>query len=322
MGEREGRRNWQAGVDEAGLGPILGPLVVSGVALGGPAGADPWRRLRDTVSRERTEKGKVRVADSKKVNQGEHGVERLEATALAFVGAWRGTVPSTLADLLAVLGANTRLLAAYPWYQPLTSTLPLHADPGLIELQAHRLARALRREGFAVEHLTAAVVDAVEFNALIEKTRNKSRTHFRVYTRVMAELLSVLPDGAHIVADRCGGLVHYARALRRSFPRARVEVLGEHPQESRYEIANQDKRVRATFAVQGEDRAFPTALASCFAKYVRELLVDRVNRWFCARLPGLAPTAGYWTDGHRFAAQVEPVLAAASLPRSLLVRAR
>ncbi|MFN9704050.1 MAG: hypothetical protein ACK595_04420, partial [Planctomycetota bacterium] len=59
-----------AGVDEAGLGPILGPLVVGGAALAGPEGVDPWTALRPLVARERKEKGKVRVADSKKVHQG------------------------------------------------------------------------------------------------------------------------------------------------------------------------------------------------------------------------------------------------------------
>src|SRR5689334_1316871 len=43
--------NILAGVDEAGLGPILGPLVVGGVALAGPAGTDPWQLLRRHVAR-------------------------------------------------------------------------------------------------------------------------------------------------------------------------------------------------------------------------------------------------------------------------------
>ncbi len=314
--------NCQAGVDEAGLGPILGPLVVAGVAMGGPEGIDPWRRLRGLVSRERTEKGKIRVADSKKVNQGEYGLARLEHTALSFLGAWRGELPQTVGDLLRGFAVDLGRLGECPWYRRLETNLPLCADRGRVELDAHRLAQRLRREEMVVLRIAACVVDAAEFNALLVETRNKSRAHFRVYSRVMADALGVLPDGAHLVADRCGGLVHYARALRRAYPGASVRVLQEDPQESRYELAHRRKRIRLTFAVQGEERAFPTALASCFAKYLREVLLERLNEWFCAQLPGLAPTAGYYVDGQRFVAEVEPLLAAATWPRSLLVRTR
>ena len=45
--------NFLAGVDEAGLGPILGPLVVAGVAMSGPEGKDPWQLLGWHVSKGR-----------------------------------------------------------------------------------------------------------------------------------------------------------------------------------------------------------------------------------------------------------------------------
>lgn len=86
--------NCLAGVDEAGLGPILGPLVVAGVAMRGPEGLDPWAALRGHVSRRKHVDNKVRVADSKKVHQGPHGKERLESTALSFWTAFAGEVPT------------------------------------------------------------------------------------------------------------------------------------------------------------------------------------------------------------------------------------
>ena len=77
-----------------------------------------------------------------------------------------------------------------------------------------------------------------------------------------------------------------------------------------------------TFAERAEDRAFPTALASCCAKYLRELMVTCINRWFQTRMPGLKPTAGYYVDGHRFLLDVQPQIEALQLPRHRLVRVR
>lgn len=314
--------NVLAGVDEAGLGPILGPLVVAGAALAGPAGTDPWQRLCSVVSRDRTEKGKLRVADSKKVNQGRRGLQHLEETVLGFWGAWRGTLPTDLEDLLHTCGVDTEPLRRCPWYRDLALPLPLRADAGLVELQAHQLGRALAAADIRVERLAVRPVDVEEFNQLIEDTDNKSRAHFQAYSRVIAELLAVLPGGAHLVADRCGGIVHYMPSLRRSYPAATVRVLDESPALSRYEIDTRTGPVRVTFAARGEDHSFPTALASCMAKYVRELMLCLLNRWFEARVPGLRPTAGYYTDGHRFLADIGALIERRDFPRARLIRSR
>jgi hypothetical protein len=290
--------------------------------MGGPEGRDPWKALRRHVCRDRVEKGKIRVADSKKVYSGDHGLERLEHTVLTFWTAWRGQLPRSLAELLDAFSVDTERLRACPWYRDLDLPLPLHADPGLLELHAHGLQKAMASQELEILHLAALPVDVQEFNDLIAETDNKSRTHFRAYSRVIAELVALLPDGAHLVADRCGGLAHYAPALRRAFPGAVVRKLSERPLESSYAVRTDDRSVKISFAAGGEDRAFPTALASCLAKYLRELMLQLLNRWFCERLPGLRPTAGYYTDGRRFLREVAPVLDAAGFPRTLLVRAR
>jgi hypothetical protein len=316
--------NFLAGVDEAGLGPILGPLCVGGVAMTGPSGTDPWRVLRQQVARKKHEEGKVRVADSKKVNQGPHGLARLEATALAFWTAFRGELPASLGAWLAALGADVTALQRCPWYEDLALPLPLANDRGWLELHAELIARALKKAEVSLLAIVVRAVDVEEWNALIADTDNKSRAHFHAYGDVLGRLLMQVPTGcgAHLVADRCGGRMHYAGDLRRLCPDAEVRVMHEEPALSTYELQRADGVTTVTFSERGEDRAFPTALASCFAKYLRELMVTCLNRWFQARLPGLSPTAGYYVDGHRFLGDVEPHLAALGVPRQRLLRVR
>ncbi|MBL9077755.1 MAG: hypothetical protein JNL08_09635 [Planctomycetes bacterium] len=317
-----------AGVDEAGLGPILGPLVVAGIAMTGPEGTDPWRALSRHVARKSHQKGKVRVADSKLVHAGPHGRLRLEETALVFWAARHGDLPPTLDAWLAAIGADVERLRRCPWYEHLDLPLPLCADAGWLQLQAELVARALRKAEVTLVDIAVRPVDVEEWNDLIADTDNKSRAHFRAYAEVLGRLLdgigAVADTGpiGHLVADRCGGRMHYAEDLRRLRPGAAVEMLVETPQESAYRLADGDREVTVTFAERGESRAFPTALASCFAKYLRELMVEVLNRWFQARVPGLLPTAGYYTDGHRFLGDLEPYLREHPLPRGRLVRVR
>lgn len=314
-----------AGVDEAGLGPILGPLVVGGAALSGPEGADPWTALRPLVARERKEKGKVRVADSKKVHQGPHGLRALEETALAFWACRHGDLPATLGEWLGQLGVDRAALARCPWYEDLSQPLVHVADDGFVRLHGERIARGLREHGIAMLDLTARPVDVEEWNALIAATDNKSKAHFHAYGEVLARLLDAVPAGVdgHVVADRCGGRMHYGTDLRRLRPGARVEVVREEPAVSSYRVHRDGGSTTAvTFAERGEDRAFPTALASCLAKYVRERMVGCLNAWFQARVPGLQPTAGYYVDGHRWLEDLAPHLPALAVPTQRLVRVR
>lgn len=320
--------NYLAGVDEAGLGPILGPLVVGGVTMAGPEGTAPWRLLQRHVSKQKYVKGKVRVADSKKVKSGPHGFRRLEETALVFWTALHGQPPTSLSDWLVTLGHDLEPLRRCPWYEQLSLQLPRVADRDWLSLTGELVARSLRNGGAELLDIAVRAVDVEEWNGLIAETDNKSKAHFHAYSAVLGQLVRRLAprigadDACQLIADRCGGRMRYQRDLAQVCPEAVVTVVDERPGRSSYQLQFGEQDIGVTFAERAEDRAFPTALASCFAKYLRELMLECLNRWFQSHVPDLKPTAGYYVDGHRFLADVAAQIDALALPRDRLVRVR
>ena len=66
----------------------------------------------------------------------------------------------------------------------------------------------------------------------------------------------------------------------------------------------------------------PVALASMLAKYIREAVMQRFNAYWCARMPELRPTAGYYGDARRFLADIQPLIASAEVAPEQFVRSR
>ena len=47
-----------------------------------------------------------------------------------------------------------------------------------------------------------------------------------------------------------------------------------------------------------------------------------VNKFWCARVPNLRPTAGYYQDGRRFLEDISGAIDTAAVDRAILVRSR
>jgi ribonuclease HII len=329
------RRAVHCGIDEAGLGPLLGPLSIGYAALSLPEpNADPWRLLGDMAGKQPGKTRRLVVADSKRVfARNDKGRRRLEATALCYLAllSERCMPPSDPRELLfgRALRPTEELVARHPWYASLPRALPLEHEPASLELLAALLQRRMAKRGLALLDGGVRVVPAGELNASYAATSNKSLTVWEMTLEALRHLWRG-HGAAHprIVVDRQGGRMRYGPLLARGLPDASVVLLSETDDCSEYRLEGRPdgsgvaRSAHLVIVEKAEDRSFPVALASCFAKYARELAMGAFNTYFTELQPGLRPTAGYTTDGRRWLDEARPALERAALPAKVLIRER
>jgi ribonuclease HII len=279
------------GIDEAGYGPTLGPLVMGFVRVDGPPGAlaEAFRTASEAVE------GFPDVGDSKRLYQAGR-LHRVEAVALGAACVAVGRA-ADWDDLTGTVDGR----ATHPWYARLPNA-PTAADAALVAAGAEALRDALERSGARIARIGAHVHLEGPLNARFDRFGNKGSAHLAHVEAVVAD---AWPDGGtgRVRCDRLGGRKFYGDLLARVFPFRAIDVLEESEATSRYLV--DDGVIEASFSVGGEAAFAEIALASCVAKTIREIYMEAFNAWFSERFTGLQPTAGYPEDAVRWLADVE-----------------
>ncbi|MBL4771742.1 MAG: hypothetical protein JKY61_11515 [Planctomycetes bacterium] len=316
-----------AGIDEAGLGPMLGPLTLGLSAFRVPQdrehvdASDLWRVLQEAVAEKPSRgEGRLVVADSKVVfKRNAPGWQRLESTALSFL---RLAQPEAPAELWSYLSQGLPQPDA-PWYSKIPSPLPHKVDGELIDEHVSRLAKSMAAHGIEIVEACLSVLPAIDLNLSFEATQSKSQTVWIQTAHLLAQVFENHGhEGLHVIVDRQGARKHYAPLLERDFPGHRVQRLQENNRRSDYWVEGPSGCMEVSFQVGAENQSLPTALASCFAKYARELSMHGFNRFFGEQQGGLKATAGYVTDGRRWMIDARELLEGLTLAERSLVRER
>jgi ribonuclease HII len=267
-----------AGIDEAGYGPTLGPLSIAAVAV----------ECQD-LERLSTALAVHGVKDSKALHKAGN-LAPLETVALGGL-QWLLGKPITLAsEVFAAFGESLDQRLA-PWQAGAEALrLPLAATttPRWSIPQAEPIG------------LRGQLVHSADYNDFTTTKGNKAALELH-------HIITLLrwaggPSGSEMVVDRLGGRRYYSDAIQSVWPQQTVTVLGEIADASRYQAGPH----QVSFLVGAEARWPLTALASCLAKYARELHMVLFNRYWTNLITGLKPTAGYPEDARRFLAALTP----------------
>lgn len=273
-------------MDEAGQGPLLGPMVVAAVGIDGPANTLEKTMLPEVA-------GLPVVADSKVILKRKKGLMLLEHTVLAVLTVQFGRTPRTLVEAIQHL---PEMLELHPWYGQLTTTVPQLASLQDIEESAELLQTRLTKLGSKITTSIVRVYLERDLNGRW-KSENKDKTQQMILREVLAGLPPIRQG--QIVCDRLSGRKNYTQWVPPENLLQSAELVQLDNSKLRLQY-NCGGHLDVSFHTRGETQYRIIALASCFAKYVRELLMHEFNAYFLRRYPEIRPTKGYRKDGERY----------------------
>jgi ribonuclease HII len=296
---------WIIGIDEAGYGPNLGPLVMTSVACRVPdhqLDADLWKLLSAVVRKAGKADGRLLVDDSKVVHSSTRGLEGLEQQVLALL--WRSprNGAACLGDVVNwVCADGVADLAAETWFTGLTS-LPCEADGQAIAAGATAFDQCCSTTGVGPWLARSVVVPTPRFNALLDENESKGSVLAHGLGVLLRDNLARLDgnDPLCIAVDKHGGRNAYAALIQHALSDGVVLAQQEGMLRSSYRVEGLGREVRLTFQPRADSEHFTVALASMVSKYLREALMLEFNAFWLKQVPGLKPTAGYPLDAGRF----------------------
>jgi hypothetical protein len=316
------------GVDEAGYGPNLGPLVVAVSAWAVDSrlevldGLEPFAPEFQAASWT-PRSAFVPFGDSKKIYQSGKGLAGLNFALRFFESIFEGK-PSEKRpwfELSRLAQEDLSRVELHPWYRCKNPAKGL-GRANQVDWNSEASCRFAREKllklGVRLIGFRLRVLDEAYFNECVDRLGNKSDVLGHISLELAWKVLGECMDfhsfkGIEIYCDRQGGRKKYAGLISQTYERSHREsqvpfcsVVGESPKTSLYSMRHAGIATSIRFQVHG-DSLFPPAAASMVAKWARESLMERFNGYWREVVgPGLKPTAGYAVDAARFARDIEP----------------
>lgn len=292
------------GMDEAGYGPNLGPLVITATVWevpGHPRETDFWKAFADAVTNTpKPRDRRLHLADSKDVYTPARGLKSLERTVHAAFGLL-DFAPRTFPAVVKALCDSEAMdsFSERPWYRDADLPIPCDADADSLERVA-QWSELCRETGIHLRGIHSEVVTAERFNRLIDQHGNKAQALSRTSMQLLRRVWNPHNEQPTlIIGDKHGGRNRYDDLLDDIVDGIMIFRGQESRGLSSYRVGNTELR----FQMKAESH-LPVALASMVCKYVRELSMELFNRFWHAQVPELKPTKGYPVDARRFKADI------------------
>ncbi len=280
------------GADENGLGPRLGPMVVTAVLARVSAEAE-----RVVHKKPRGGLGK-RLGDSKElVSYGDVALGEAWARVLAARGAGKHTAAATPDQLLDAFTLDDR--------RELTAPCPTHvvpqcwsadgetfSEPAVVDGLMRAVGRDLERlaaRGIEVTAVRSVVVCTQRLNEAVDRGHSRFVVDLHAMERLILAFRELAGREVAAVCGKVGGFGEYGKVFGPLGGRLHA-IVEEGRARSAYRFPGIGE---IAFVRDGDACNLLVGMASIVGKYIRELLMGRIVRHYQGQLPGLEGASGY-----------------------------
>ncbi len=277
---------FRLGVDENGMGPRLGPMLVTAIL------AEVDERGHKAVERRARGSMKARVGDSKQLVA--HGDVALgEAWARVFA-EMVGKPAASVDELVGVLSLDAG--------DELKRPCPEHVRPqcwgaegevfvagdDLLE-DVRRDVKKLEKSGVRLAGARSVVVCTKRLNEAVDRGMSRFVVDLHSRERLVLDYREQVGTPVLAVCGKVGGLRQYEPAFGPLSGRL-CSVLEERKERSAYYFPGVGE---LRFVMDADDSDKLVAISSLVGKYLREVLMARIVRHYGRTLDGLPDASGY-----------------------------
>ena len=250
------------GIDENGLGPLLGPLVVTGTLLKYQISDNRW--FKD-------------ITDSKLFFKSRNRAHfaLIEETVISIFYLCKKRMPKSPTEIFKVF---CHQFECSQTINICTNSIPsefLWADPEKSKKRCLEFSEWVVKNNIVIENLQCIFICPMQFNTFTVKN-TKLFLDFRAFCTIINGVKQ--KESLHVDAGKIGGLKFYLPYLRYVMTNYEAEVVSEKDNASVYILANKEVRIAIGFFMDVEKYSFPAALSSIIGKYIRELSMFSIRR--------------------------------------------
>ncbi|HPO52223.1 MAG TPA: hypothetical protein PK165_05275 [bacterium] len=249
------------GIDENGYGPIMGPLVVTGIS--GTGDNETWPED---------------IFDSKRLFSSRSSFSKIEKIALSIFKIAYARFPFTYNELFEQTFECINITSGICWKN--FPEIPFSTDKKDIEIYATNLHNFLNKNNIRLVAIHSQVLCVKEFNNLCRKNLKKDFINYLMFEKI---ILKHQKDYNHIAvkAGKIGGRNHYEKFLNNGFCNWEICCKKEDKKVSEYLVNKDSKQIRLSFLNNIESVSFLGVLAGIYGKYIRELFMIAINKSLC-----------------------------------------
>lgn len=271
------------GVDENGLGPLLGPLVTTAVSL----------ELKRYRADHHAELGRALGIDDSKATAGFGQMALAEGLALALIESLTGALPTdidALFDALLLDGPSALRTPCPAGSRPQcwSVSLALPCFGGDVEA-GRQVLRKLAKAGLRPLHVRSALACTGSLNTRLRKGQSRVEVDLELMERLVLDARAQVAEDLRAICGMVGGIRNYTAKMRH-FPLRGVTPARVPRPTLAYDVKDVG---HVRFEIDADANHLPVALASMVGKYVRELAMERQNRFYRQHDDSLAEVSGY-----------------------------